>query len=236
MKKYAVVWCSEVAPPQYRDRLVEEFRRGGEHWDVLSPADPGFDALAKGYDGYIVSGSEKSVVDDAATPFVANVLNLLRTISTTSESPVLGICFGAQALAAALGGKVGRNPSQDFRLGVETLQWADGVDTDRWPEAGEQSALVVSHGECVEQLPPRSTLLASSQTIPHEIFLVGDRFLGVQGHPEMDKDMLSESFMQWHRPLFDDDRWAVVEHEMTLPLYSTAVRAMGRRLLDEGRL
>lgn len=236
MKKYALIWCSELPGMDYRQHFVDQFRRAGEHWDILSPAAPDFLATATAYDGYVVSGSEKSVIDDAATPFVSDLLAFLRTVRTQSRSPVVGICFGAQALAAAHGGKVGRNPAGSFRLGVEPLQWVDGIDTERWPEADAASILVESHGECVERLPAGSTLLAGSRTIPHEIFLVGERFLGVQGHPEIDSRMLSGKFMQLHRSMFDDTRWAAVEHESRSPVHRDAVLALGRRLLDQGRL
>lgn len=220
----------------YREHMVDQFRQEGEHWEVLSPADPDLLDKAAAYDGYVVSGSEKSVIDDAETPFVSNLLAFLRAVKTQSTSPVLGICFGAQALAAAFDGKVGRNPDQSFRLGIETLQWVDGIDVERWPEAKSSSVLIQSHGECVEQLPAGSTSLAGSRTIPHEMFLVGDRFLGVQGHPELDSRMLTETFMQLHRSMFDDTQWAAIEQESKLPVYRDAVLAMGRRLLDHGRL
>ena len=220
----------------YREHMIDQFRRQDEHWEVLSPGDPDLLDKAAAYDGYVVSGSEKSVIDDAATPFVSNLLAFLRAVRTQSASPVLGICFGAQALAAALDGKVGRNPARTFRLGVESLQWMNGIDVERWPEADSTSILIESHGECVEQLPVDSTQLASSRTIPHEIFLIGVRFLGIQGHPEIDSQMLTETFMQLHRSMFDEAQWKAVEQESKLPVHRDAVLAMGRRLLDNGRL
>lgn len=236
MKRHALVWCSEIAALDYRKHMVDQFRREGERWEVLSPGDADFLEKAAGYDGYVVSGSEKSVVDDAETPLVSHLLRFLRNVRAQSRSPVLGICFGAQALAAAFGGRIGRNPDGAFRLGVETLQWVDGIDVERWPEAEAASVLIQSHGECVEQLPPGGTLLAGSSTIPHEIFLVEDRFLGIQGHPEIDSRMMTGTFMQLHRSLFDDAQWAAVEQESQLPVHRDTILAMGRRLLANGRL
>lgn len=235
-KKFAVIWCSEVTPLHYADQMAGIFRREGEQWDIVHPATIDFSQLSIAYDGYVVSGSEKSAVEDVSTPIVSNTIKLLRTIEATSQSPVIGICFGSQVLAVSLGGTVGLNPDQRFRLGVETMQWADNLDTERWPEAEADSTLIASHGECVQQLPPGSTLLARSKTVPHEIFLVGDRFLGIQGHPEMDAALFFEAFDQWHRPFFDDDAWAAVEQEMKLPVHNKSVCALGRRLLDAGTL
>jgi len=236
MKRYALVWCSEVASLDYRDHIVREFGRGTEQWDVLTPADPELVEKALAYDGFIISGSEKSVVDDAGTLFVSRLLDFLRTVEARTSAPVFGICFGAQALAAALGGEVGRNPDQRFRLGVETLDWTP--DALRMPElvADSTCTVVQSHGECVTRLPSGSTLLAGSTTIPHEVFLIGDRFFAVQGHPEIDGKLLQEYFMPIHRPLFDEEAWQQVLQESHLPVHRESLVALARRLLDEGRL
>lgn len=236
MKRFALVWCSERLGAPFQQMFLDTFRQPGEQWDVLSPADPTFEAAAAGYDGYVLSGSEKSVVDDVQTPFVARLLAWLRRTAETSASPVLGICFGAQALATALGGKVGRNPGGGFRLGVEQLAWDAAVDRQRWPELDSDAVLVASHGECVQTLPANATLLASSRTIAHEVFLVGDRFLGIQGHPEMSIRDLQEGFMPLHRAEFSPERWRGVEQECELTLSRAGLVALSQRLLAQGRL
>ena len=236
MKRFALVWCSAYLGTPFQQMFLDTLRQPGEQWDILSPADPEFELHARGYDGYVLSGSEKSVVDDAQTPFVARLLAWLRRTADESASPVLGICFGAQALATALGGQVGRNPDGRFRLGVEKLDWAPGLDRQRWPELGSDAILVASHGECVHTLPPDATVLASSPTIAHEAFLIGERFLGIQGHPEMSIRDLREGFMPLHRAEFSEERWRKVEQECELTLRREGVVALGQRLLAQGRL
>lgn len=236
MKRFALVWCSERPGPPFQQMFLDTFRQPGEQWDILSPADPAFEVQATGYDGYVLSGSEKSVVDDVQTPFVARLLAWLRRTAETSSSPVLGICFGAQALAAALGGQVGRNPDGCFRLGVEALDWSLAADRLRWPELGKEAVLVASHGECVSTLPANTTVLASSKTIAHEVFLTGDRFLGIQGHPEMSIRDLQEGFMPLHRAEFSPERWRGVEQECELTLSREGLVALSQRLLAQGRL
>lgn len=236
MKKYALVWCSEVPAADFREHLVGEFRQPSEAWDILTPADPDLLEKVGDYDGFIISGSEKSVVDDAGTDFVSRLLTFLREVDARASAPVVGICFGAQAVAAALGGAVGRNPDRMFRLGVENLAWSEHAA--RLPElsSGAPCTVVQSHGECVTELPPGSTLLAGSATIPHEVFVVGDRFLAVQGHPEIDGEMLQRYFMPLHRSLFDDDRWQLVQREAKLPVHRAPLVSLARRLLEQGRL
>jgi len=76
------------------------------------------------YSGYVISGSPRSVVDDADTLLVRNLLAFLREQAESGSAPVVGLCFGSQAIAAALGGRVGKNPSERFKLGVDQLQWS----------------------------------------------------------------------------------------------------------------
>ncbi|KAH2775473.1 hypothetical protein KXW38_002024, partial [Aspergillus fumigatus] len=59
-----------------------------DHWDVLTPDDDDFlDAVGR-YDGYVISGSARSVIDDAETPFVKNLLALIRGVRDKSSSPM----------------------------------------------------------------------------------------------------------------------------------------------------
>jgi GMP synthase-like glutamine amidotransferase len=232
VKRIAFVCCADRLPGS----LIETFRSEGEHWDELMPDVDGFVYDARGYDGYVISGSPKSVNEDRATPLVSNVLALIRDVYMNSRAPVLGICFGSQAIATACGGRVGHNPSGDFKLGVDEMIWTEGAGRARLPGRLRSSTLVESHGECVLELPPNSASLASSSTSPHEIFLVSNRFLGVQGHPEVDYTGLRETFMPWHRKSFDAEQWQVIEDESKRPIDPAAVVELGRRLLTEGCL
>src|SRR5258707_11688853 len=138
MKNIALVCCADGLPGS----LIETFRSEGERWEKLMPDIDDFVAAARGYDGYVISGSPKSVNDDRATPMVRNVLALISDVYMNSSAPMLGICFGSQAIAAAFGGRVGLNPSGHFKLGVDELIWAGGMDRARLPETFRPSTLV----------------------------------------------------------------------------------------------
>jgi len=217
--------------------MISAFGRENERWDVLNPVKDDFLERAFDYSGHVISGSPKSVVDDADAPLVTNLLEFLRAAAQRGDVPVVGLCFGSQAIAAALGGRVDRNPSGRFKLGVDRLEWSAEAQALFGSEMdGGPTVLVQSHGECVASLPPGGVCLASSETIPHEVFVVDGRFLGIQGHPEVDGQFLRQKFMVYHRPLFDDAQWERVQRESEQALDAGRVIALGRRLLDAGWL
>lgn len=236
MKKYALIWCSQNPRMDYREQMRDAFRSDGQHWDILSPFDESFPEQARGYDGYVVSGSEKSIVLDREQPFARRLLALLRHLRAHSGAPVIGICFGAQALAHAYGGEVGPNPDGGFRLGVETLEWSDAARTLEPAGAEQAAALVQSHGECILRLPDASLALASSPSARHEIFLLEQRLLGIQGHPELGRHELKSWFMPLHRPAVDEAAWQRVVQEADIPINRHGVLRMCRQLLAQGRL
>lgn len=238
MKKFAIVWCVQgTGDDVLQSRMVSEFGKEGETWDILRPEDADFLERVFDYSGCIISGSPKSVVDDMQDPMVKNLLAFIRTAHEKTDMAVIGLCFGSQAIAAALGGRVGRNPSGQFKLGVDPLHWTEAARERLGTALGQAPTVVVeSHGECVTALPAQGVCLASSATCPNEVFVVDGRFLGIQGHPEADREFLQQKFMAYHRSFFDDAQWARVEWESRQALSPEPVIALGRRLLEEGRL
>jgi GMP synthase (glutamine-hydrolysing) len=135
----------------------------------------------------VLTGS--SALVSAREPWSERTAGWLRG-AVGAGTPVLGICYGHQLLAHALGGRVGRNP-RGREIGtvlVETLPAArgdallEGLPT-RFPAHA-------THVESVLELPAGATLLAASGGDPHQAFSVGPRAWGVQFHPEFDADAI----------------------------------------------
>ena len=99
--------------------------------------------------------------------------------------PILGICYGHQLLAHALGGRVGKNP-RGHEVGTITLSIAGVAAAD--PLLGGFPARIevqATHLESVLELPPGAELLASSTLDPHHAFrMPGRPAWGLQFHPE----------------------------------------------------
>jgi GMP synthase-like glutamine amidotransferase len=140
----------------------------------LFPDDGPLPAL-DGVDHVVVLGAISSVNDP--DPWIAAELAWLRR-ADAAEVPVLGICFGAQALCAALGGRVEAMARKE--IGWVLVHPADPglIPAGPWLEF---------HGDrCL--LPPAATVLARND-LAVQAFAIG-RHLAVQFHPEVDGPQL----------------------------------------------
>lgn len=154
--------------------VAAAFEAHGAEFSVhMFPQDGPLPAV-DGTDHVIVLGAISSVYDDGpARDWIAAELAWLRRVDEAGV-PVLGICFGAQALAAALGGGVEAATRKEVGWTV-----IDSVD----PEFIPPGPWLEFHGDrCV--LPPQARLLASNDVGP-QAFRLGQH-LAVQFHPEVD--------------------------------------------------
>ena len=93
----------------------------------------------------------------------------------------MGVCFGHQLIAKALGGK-SEKAAIGWTLGVQDY---DFQDTFPWVEDQSQSVgLIHSHQDQVTQLPKQAELIASNTRVPIAMFKIGDHVMSMQGHPE----------------------------------------------------
>lgn len=106
--------------------------------------------------------------------------------------PTLGICYGHQLLAYALGGEVGDNPN-GLEAGTVDVHLNGAVQDDPL-FAGFPSPIrgYTGHHQSVLRLPLGARLLASSAMDTHQAFVMGECAWGVQFHPEFDADITIE--------------------------------------------
>ncbi|MGB9775244.1 MAG: glutamine-hydrolyzing GMP synthase [Anaerolineae bacterium] len=124
--------------------------------------------------GFVLSGGPASVYEPGAPTFPAYVLE--------SGLPVLGICYGMQLLAHALGGRVGRAPQREYGPAQVELIHPHSL----LAPLTENPQVWMSHGDRVEELPPGFVVLARSPNSP--VAAMGDperHLYGVQFHPEV---------------------------------------------------
>jgi GMP synthase (glutamine-hydrolysing) len=124
--------------------------------------------------------------------------------AVVAGTPVLGICYGHQLLAHALGGRVGRNP-RGREIGTVQLRLAPEARRDALlgglPAATRAHA---THVESVLELPPGATSLAASDADPNQAFAAGPRAWGVQFHPEFDADVM-RGYLESRRDVLRDE-------------------------------
>jgi GMP synthase-like glutamine amidotransferase len=106
--------------------------------------------------------------------------------------PVLGICLGAQLLAAATGGVVRRVPGGP-ESGTPPITLAETASGDALLDGiGPAAPVVQSHSDEVHRLPPGAVRLAWSRRCAVQAFRVGDRAWGLQCHIETTPELVLE--------------------------------------------
>ena len=150
------------------------------------------------YDGIVLTGSHAMVSDreswsERTAAWLPSVVE--------AQAPLLGICYGHQLIAHALGGRVGDNPN-----GIEM-----GVAEIRLTHAGQRDPLLghlpdtfpahVSHRQSALELPPGAIVLASSEKDPHHAFRIPPNIWGVQFHPELNADIARIYIRKFSRAL-----------------------------------
>jgi GMP synthase (glutamine-hydrolysing) len=181
----------------------EDWIRAGMQLDVhqtlvLDPREGDCLPSADGVGGVVVTGSHSAVTEHQAWNERAATW-LLQIVQR--EIPLLGICYGHQLLAYALGGEVGDNPNGP-EYGTVKMDFLDDARHDPLFRDWASPVLVhVSHTQTVLRLPARAVPLASSRLDRHQAFRVGTRAWGVQFHPEFDLDIVSEYVRQSRRVL-----------------------------------
>lgn len=129
-------------------------------------------------DAYICTGSRHSVYDDI--DWVHSLKNFVRRLRE-AERPFIGICFGHQLLAEALGGRVAR-AEQGWGVGIHRM---DVLHSELWMQPQQASCkLQYMHQDQVKLLPDGSVVLGRSDHCRVAMFRIGDKILGIQGHPE----------------------------------------------------
>ncbi|HZS05257.1 MAG TPA: gamma-glutamyl-gamma-aminobutyrate hydrolase family protein [Blastocatellia bacterium] len=137
-----------------------------------------FPATVDACDAYLCTGSRHSVYEDV--DWINSLKGFVRQAYEAGR-PFVGICFGHQMLAEALGGKTAKAP-QGWGVGIHDVEI---VRSEPWMQPEQTNCrLQYMHQDQVQRLPGRGVLLAESDHCPVAMFRVGDTMLGIQAHPE----------------------------------------------------
>lgn len=136
-------------------------------------------------DAFMITGSPLSVLDrhvftDDLTDFIRNC--------DAAEKPLMGACFGHQAIALALGGTVERS-SAGYNVGIEDT--AFGARRDWMVPEEETLPMYMFHEDAVTALPDGCDLMGSTKRCRVASFAKGNHILTTQAHPEFTSDFMS---------------------------------------------
>ena len=146
-------------------------------------------ASIKGAGGLIVMGGPMSVYQIDRYPWLRDEMRLIED-AAKSNVPVLGVCLGAQIVAAALGAKVDRNPNGK-EIGWHPIRLHDSAKDDRLMRGLPATMTPFHwHGDIFD-LPRGAVSLASSDKTPCQAFRHGDKVYGFQFHIEVTRESVA---------------------------------------------
>lgn len=173
-------------PTWTNSRIIDVLRAQGHEVTVRCP--PAGDSLpdrASEFDGIVVSGHHWSVDEGHLHPSVDAEIALARA-AVVEGVPYLGICFGAQALAAAFGCPVGGRDDGLAEYGFYPLR-ATAAGAELFDGL---THVFQSHYQACLSVPHGGVLLASSEAFDVQAFRLGPAAYGVQFHPDARLDMI----------------------------------------------
>ena len=163
---------------QYTQLIARRIRELGVYSEILPCTDPVDRVLAGGYTGIVLSGGPSSVYEDEAPLPDKRLLE--------AGLPLLGICYGMQAMGYLLGGHVVPAERREYGKAQLRLLSREGLLHGVEPEADGLVTVWMSHGDTVLKPPPGFTSLATTDNCP--VAAMADpvrRLFAVQFHPEV---------------------------------------------------
>ena len=131
---------------------------------------------------HLITGSNNAAYD--TLPWILDLQEWVRK-AASQKVPLVGICFGHQLIAQALGGRVERFAG-GWGAGIRESQILDEELRSYFPDG--RLRLIVNHHDQVMQLPEGAKPLATSDFCRFEGFRIGHHILTFQGHPEFTVD------------------------------------------------
>ena len=159
---------------QYSQLIARRVREHHVYCELVPHDAPAARLEALQPKGFILSGGPASVYAQDAPLIPQSVLD--------SGKPILGICYGMQALAYQLGGEV--EPSSRREYGPAVVHVSDPAAAI-FRDLPAEFSVWMSHGDVVRRLPPSFRSAAISDNSPAAAMWNGDGLIGLQFHPEV---------------------------------------------------
>ena len=132
----------------------------------------------KAYDAWLITGSPAGVYDKLG--WIPPLMDFVRR-TIGGGVPMLGICFGHQLMAQAMGGAVEKS---EKGRGIGVHEYPLTAAGKKFFSGAQKLDLIAAHQDQVTKPPPGAELLASSDFCEYAGFMYGTAGLSLQGHPE----------------------------------------------------
>jgi GMP synthase-like glutamine amidotransferase len=187
----------------YPDMFARLLANKGFAFETYRVVEGAFPAAVTDCDGWLITGSRHGAYEDH--PWIPPLEQFIRD-AFAAHVPVVGVCFGHQIVAQAMGGKVER-----FGEG-----WAVGAQD--YDFEGEAFRLNAWHRDQVTELPPGAKVIASNDFCVNAALLYDTRALTVQAHPEFRPEFVDGLMKTRGKGVVPEDKMAEAAARLHLPI------------------
>ena len=213
--------------PSYADMFAQMVgATAPSHWqfEYFSPLDGELPPAPDACEAWLITGSKFGAYEDY--PWIHALKDFI-VKAYAAKIPMVGICFGHQILAQALGGKVVKS-DKGWGVGRQTYKWSE--DKPSWLAKtdlaqSDEFSILAFHQDQVVEVPPQAKVIASSDFCNVAALAFGDQVLSFQGHPEFDEPFVDTLIENRRADSLGDEVADKGAASLALPIDKTAIGA-----------
>lgn len=174
------------------DAMVRTMLGGAYRFRTYAAREGELPARPEDHDAYVITGSSAGAYEDL--PWIPPLEAFIR--AAQGRARLVGLCFGHQIMAQALGGRVEKS-DRGWGLGLHRYAISRA---EPWMDGAREIAVAASHQDQVVEPPAGAAVLARSAFTPHAALLyAGGDAVSFQFHPEFERGM-AEALVELRRP------------------------------------
>lgn len=204
--------------PEIFERFLDGY---GLTFTTYAVVDGQFPPGPEAADGWLITGSKHGAYEDH--PWIPPLEDLIRAIHA-ADRPMIGVCFGHQIIAQALGGK------------VEKFQGGWAVGRQDYPLAGATVALNAWHQDQVTVPPTGARIVSGNDFCENAALLYDNRIFTIQPHPEIDQTYLKGLLAVRAPGVVPQDRIDSAQRALQAPTNSRELADIFVRFFRERRI
>ncbi len=160
--------------------------------------------------GYLITGSKADAYGNL--PWLETLKDFIQTLDRYQKK-LVGICFGHQVVAEALGGKTAKS-KKGWHVGVDTLLLKKPIRS--YDPSNQTINLIFNHQDEVTEMPPGAELLAHTANHPIGIMKLGNHILTIQGHIEFSQSY-AKDLLDMRKDILGDELYDEAYASMQIP-------------------